>query len=763
MKKQLSEVPMIISGPKSLFGQITVTLVAFAVAFLIMLGVAALYYSNRSMERQMLSSSSEVLAQAEGSIDQLLDDLSLMLHSTFMGPDVIPLAISPNLREFENMKTITSALTSSAESSSLIDSAFLYSSRSDLGLSSDYTLSNYQDYSYSAVLARFQTKKNKLIPYEAHDTVTYYYTENNDIYLIQGFSNIKYEKCSCYILFHLDSEAFHQAINATQDNALIFYNSNGMQMFRSQTEPETTWDTQELYQQISQMEDPSGQFVYDWKDGTASHIIYRTNQWTGWVCVYVTEPVDTLTAYYLYSNELLFFVAAAIGLCCLLAIFWSAKRISRPISSLIQKVQSSAGAEHLSAKQSEWEYLELTYSHLLSQKEELEHYLPLASDSIHERLFHCLFRQEEIHPSEIRQQLELIRSSFHVENPCAVILSNIELTDEKAQDQLAKELAVLNLKNELNDAMQQPSISYYIGTGDYADVYFVCSFPDASTAEATYPRICEMFSRIVFEGGKPIFGFGDPANDLTKLYESLADARNKLEFNQYHSDFSMLDSSEEREQTLYVGEIRNLLTTIRPEDTDRLASALLKLLYNIDENVSNCSIKRQLYQILIDLLLDQVKIMKLDCSGLNTSLHAVTDDELCQATETICGEIVNSLCSYFNSGQYLYINRAKEYILTRCNNPNLSLESTAEYVGINSAYLSRIFKTIVHQNFTSYLNACRVENAKKLLSTTDMPAQEIGYLTGFCSVATFFRVFKKHTNMTPKQFRQGNSNEEVAQ
>ena len=107
----------------------------------------------------MLSSSSEVLAQAEGSIDQLLDDLSLMLHSTFMGPDVIPLAISPNLREFENMKTITSALTSSAESSSLIDSAFLYSSRSDLGLSSDYTLSNYQDYSYSAVLARFQTKK----------------------------------------------------------------------------------------------------------------------------------------------------------------------------------------------------------------------------------------------------------------------------------------------------------------------------------------------------------------------------------------------------------------------------------------------------------------------------------------------------------------------------------------------------------------------------------------------------------------------------
>ncbi|WP_412761303.1 helix-turn-helix domain-containing protein [Pseudoflavonifractor phocaeensis] len=60
----------------------------------------------------------------------------------------------------------------------------------------------------------------------------------------------------------------------------------------------------------------------------------------------------------------------------------------------------------------------------------------------------------------------------------------------------------------------------------------------------------------------------------------------------------------------------------------------------------------------------------------------------------------------------------------------------------------------MQQNFNTYLNDCRVENAKKLLATSDMPAQEIGYLTGFCSVATFFRVFKKHTNMTPKQFRQ---------
>lgn len=374
---------------------------------LIVLYVNTLYHSSREMEQQMVRSSTEILEQTNGTVSQMLDNLSLMLHSTFMGPDVIRLAISPSLREFENMKAITSALTSSADSSTLIDSAYLYSARSDLGLSSDYTLSNYQDYSYAAVLARFQTKKNKMVPYEAHGTATYFYTENNDIYLIQGFSNIKYEKCSCYILFHLDSEQFYQTINSTGDESLMFFNASGMRMFLPKNTDTTLSDA--LYQRIKQEETGNGSFLYDWENGSCSHVIYSTDPFTGWTSVYVTQPVGKLSAHYLYSNELLVIAALAVCLFFLAASLWSAKRISRPISSLVQKVQATAGAE-IPRNQSEWEYLELSYSHLLSQKEELEQYLPLAADSIHEQLFRDLLRREEINPNAVRQQLELIRS-----------------------------------------------------------------------------------------------------------------------------------------------------------------------------------------------------------------------------------------------------------------------------------------------------------------------------------------------------------------
>ena len=227
--------------------------------FFALICVYFLYQNSRALEKHRVNSGTELLEQSVGTVDRMLDDLSLLLHSTLMSPDVIPLAISPDLRDFKSMRTITEALTSSANTSTLIDAVYFYSSREDLGLSSDYTLSNYQDYSYAAVLARFQTRKHKLTPYEAHGTATYIYTENNDIYLIQGFSNIKYDQCSCYILFHLDSEQFRRTVNSTGDPMLLFFNSAGGRMFS----PEEAGDWSEaVYQCAAQRESASGSFLH---------------------------------------------------------------------------------------------------------------------------------------------------------------------------------------------------------------------------------------------------------------------------------------------------------------------------------------------------------------------------------------------------------------------------------------------------------------------------------------------------------------------
>lgn len=727
--------------PKSLFGQIMLTMVCFVMAFLALIYIYFLYQNGRALEDQRVASGTEFLEQSTGTIDRMLDDLSLLLHSTLMGPDVIPLALSPDLRDFESMRTITEALTSAANASTLIDAIYLYSVREDLGLSSDYTLSNYQDYSYAAVLARFHTRKNKLVPYEAHGTATYIYTENSDIYLIQGFSNIKYDKCSCYILFHLDSDRFHRIVNSTGDPLLLFFNSSGDQLFTAQENSEA------IYARVARQEDPEGCVLHDWGNGTSSYIIYQTGKLTGWTCVYVTQPVSTLAVQYLHSNVILVMAVFVLGLSCAVAIFRSARRISRPISDLVRKMQDSAGGASAPDSQSEWEYLEHTYSHLLSQKEELERYLPLAAESLHDQLFRAILREEALEPELIRQQLTLIHSAFTPETPCAVFLASLRSADEDAPDQLSQELTILGLRDSLNRYMSQAGLPYHLLVQSSAGLCLICGFP--RDAEQRWQALKQELSLLGGEQEALIWGVGSLSKDLSGLVDSLAEAQNDLEFNRYYAR----NAGSKHLRTVYIGEIRNLLGTIRREDTGRLLEVLPKLLRDIDSTFSKKE-ARQLYQLLLDQLLEQSAALKIDCANLDTSFQSVPDDLLEPAMERICQEFVRRLQGHFNSGQHMYIDRAKEFIHSRCSDPNLSLESVAEYVGINATYLSRLFTSIAQQNFSTYLNQCRVDNAKRLLKSSDMPAQEIGYLTGFCSVATFFRVFKKHTGMTPKQFRQ---------
>lgn len=743
--------------PTSLFGQIAATLLGFAGIFFVIVYVSTLYYSNRDMERQMVQSNTEILEQTNGTINQTLDNLSLMLNNTLMGPDVIRLAISPSLREFENMKSITNALTNAANSSTLIDSAFLYSTRSDLGLSSDYKLSNYQDYAYAAVLARFQTRKNKLVPYDAHGTSTYFYTENNDIYLIQGFSNAKYEKCSCYILFHLNSARFYQMINYTGDESLIFYNANGFRMFMDSNT--AVQDPDLLLKLVTKQKTSAGHFLFDRPKGLTSHVIYSANDLTGWTCVYVTKPTATLLVRYLYSDQLLVIACISIFTLCLVAGLWSAKRISRPISSLVQKLRAETATEPTPAARSEWEYLELTYSHLLSQKEELEQYLPLASDAIHERLFRDLLRREELPCEAIKQQLKLIHSPFDFDMAYVVLLVAIEPAGESQDDSLARELASLGLKAKINNVTGDLKTCSRL-LNSFSMLTVVCGFADGPESEAACCTLTQALLSISLDGATPVWGVGSLVSGMMLLADSMDDAKNNLEFNQYHRNLPVMGFPDEGLYTVYIGEIRNLLTNMQREDIAKLSADVQKLLKNIGETIPDRAMVRHLYQLLIDLLLERLRRLDLDCGGLDIALMNVPDSDLCTVALETCADMMERLDHYFYSGQHLYIHRVKEYVHTRYTDPNLSLESAADFVGISSTYLSRVFKTIEQQNFNTYLNNCRVENVKKLLISTDMPAQEIGYLAGFCSIATFFRVFKKHTNMTPTQFRQNMNGEE---
>ena len=68
-------------------------------------------------------------------------------------------------------------------------------------------------------------------------------------------------------------------------------------------------------------------------------------------------------------------------------------------------------------------------------------------------------------------------------------------------------------------------------------------------------------------------------------------------------------------------------------------------------------------------------------------------------------------------------------------------------------HFSRRFKTATGESFSSYLQKLRTENAKRLLETTGSSASEIMYRVGYNDERSFRRLFKQHTGLAPKHYR----------
>ena len=104
-----------------------------------------------------------------------------------------------------------------------------------------------------------------------------------------------------------------------------------------------------------------------------------------------------------------------------------------------------------------------------------------------------------------------------------------------------------------------------------------------------------------------------------------------------------------------------------------------------------------------------------------------------------------------NSTQYL--ERIFSFILNHYSRPEINLDDAAAEAGLSKYYLSRFLKEKTGQGFHEHLSLVRLRNAEKYLKSSDMPIIDIAYLSGFQSLATFNRIFKTHTGLTPSVFR----------
>jgi len=98
------------------------------------------------------------------------------------------------------------------------------------------------------------------------------------------------------------------------------------------------------------------------------------------------------------------------------------------------------------------------------------------------------------------------------------------------------------------------------------------------------------------------------------------------------------------------------------------------------------------------------------------------------------------------------IEKAKEFLLQNFDQ-DINLQQLADHCCVSLFHFSRLFKTILRISPYQYVNELRMNHARLLLESTQLPVTQIAFQSGFNSLEHFTTSFKKKYNLSPSSIR----------
>lgn len=131
-----------------------------------------------------------------------------------------------------------------------------------------------------------------------------------------------------------------------------------------------------------------------------------------------------------------------------------------------------------------------------------------------------------------------------------------------------------------------------------------------------------------------------------------------------------------------------------------------------------------------------------------------------QNLTSILSQLIESIAQVMvsNNKKYSYlIQETQKYIYDNFRK-NISLQTIADHIHVNSSYLSRLYKKETGESIVDAINKYRIDNAKKLLKDPANKVFEVACAVGIEDPAYFTHVFTKYTGMSPKEYKVNNFN-----
>ena len=370
-----------------------------------------------------------------------------------------------------------------------------------------------------------------------------------------------------------------------------------------------------------------------------------------------------------------------------------------------------------------------------------------------------------IFQSDWNKQIERLNINFNNEWFCVGIIKLDNEILNRSQYSDKDELMFISLQKFIEEAMTD--YCNYISFLYLKEIVVIGNLKEINEIKIFINKLDEVvknFKRIM--GLSISIGIGNVVNLSEKISLSYKYAQNALEYRVIFGS----------EKVIYIEDVEKNVTCNLHFDSENERLLLNAIKVSSNEDITN--VIRKIFNNIEKSLLPFNKY-RIYLMEVMTSMFKLVDSYNCNIDE-IFGEDFNcyTYLSKFNSlnemekwflekslkinsiikservnSSMLLIEKAKEYIKNNYMDSDISVEKLCSELHISPTYFSTIFKKETDMSFVNYLTEIRLEEAIKLLNTTDYKTYIIAEKVGYQEANYFSYVFKKKFKVSPSKYR----------
>lgn len=706
----------------------SMSLLMFAVVYYFVHGYLYQMFQQRSVEIQR-----QALGAAGTRIDYTLNEISSAMEQILYNEDVISLMLLPEDADYLKRSSVAKVLEKLEITNPMVSSAHLVVNTQGAVYSANGSVSNFKNFVYSPFLQRNGAKWTPLKDGGARGTMLL--TINGQAALLQKFPT---PEDNGGILVLLDMyEVFTPIIQLAPDSVQVA-SADAYPLFPFSEEDERPVVLQPFSLSFTS---PATEWHY-----------------------YFTGPV--VTEGFGLGRAIIITAPMAIVF-MLVSIFLAANvtyRIYRPISRLFQMVINSDIPPESIKGQDELSVVQTAYANAMRQRNALSAQLAGIAPTIREKLYKNLLFGREMNEAHIRETLSTAQCPFDYDDLYMVMALSAATPQGEDCSEIEINLLYQAIENSLPTVMEPLCFDWVVTDSNH--FIFIIGFDAEASVVSVKNTVLglekELLNRMKDTGFRLFAGLSKPTLGISNLFYCYELAEKDLNYQRYQcfEDNAPVEVEEEWSERFGDQEQQAEIIDLVLDGNRRLADAALENFARLaqSEATGTGALKVRLDRML-DAMTERLVAFRATEQEMAVfepyySLKPPYNGEaLTVAFFQAAQEALTALGVYGQKSKNRYIRQAREYISQHCSDSDLSLSRVAAYIGINPNYLSRLFYSSGEENFIDTLNLYRIENAKLLLRQTGISIKEIGFKTGFNSMQSFNRVFKKFAGTTPSQYR----------